>query len=342
MKLVKKFYGWPEDAKFLVPDGVLENFREGIGKRGRKLSCAMERTVREVLKRNIPNLAEQLDAHAEASTAGWLGQRICQRFPPTRKALATRESSGKVLNALAENIPWLIGGSADLASFDQDATRNLMARAISGQPLRRSQPALRGSRTRHGRERQRHCALRIARLRSHLLQFQRLHAARIRLAALMEVPVIFIFTHDSIGRRRGRTDAPADRAAAPLRAMPKLIVRCVRRMRTKSTEAWKVIMQLKHEPGGAGASPSGDADLRPHEVWCGGGCCERRLHSGRCRRRKAGSHSDGDRAAKLSLCVEAFEKLKAEGVRARVVSMPSWESLKSKTTLTKRGSSLHR
>ena len=117
VKLVKKFYGWPEDAKFLVPDGVLENFRNGIGKRGGDLRHKWE-TLFADYKTKYPQFAEQIESMQHRKLPnGW--DKNLPTFPPDPKGIGTRESSGKVLNVMAENLPWMVGGSADLAGSDK-------------------------------------------------------------------------------------------------------------------------------------------------------------------------------------------------------------------------------
>ena len=118
VRLVKKFYGWPEDAKFLVPDGVREHFREGIGRRGRDLHAKWSDLFARLLDRNI-RILPNVSAKCNIMNCPRVGTRTCRRFPPTPRAIATRESSGKVLNVVAQNIPWLIGGSADLATSNK-------------------------------------------------------------------------------------------------------------------------------------------------------------------------------------------------------------------------------
>ena len=117
VRLVKKFYGWPEDAHFLVPDGVLENFRDGIGKRGREEHAKWNKLFEQYSKQ-FPDLAKQIDQMQKRELPeGW--DKDLPVFPPDPKGVATRESSGKVLNAVAKNVPWLIGGSADLATSNK-------------------------------------------------------------------------------------------------------------------------------------------------------------------------------------------------------------------------------
>ena len=118
VRLVKKFYGWPEDAKFLVPDGVLENFRNGIGKRGRRIAPEVGSPVQRIRKKVSPTRRPDQSACSIANCpTGW--DKNLPTFPADAKGVATRESSGKVLNVVAENVPWLVGGSADLAGSDR-------------------------------------------------------------------------------------------------------------------------------------------------------------------------------------------------------------------------------
>ena len=321
VKLVKKFYGWPEDAKFLVPDGVRENFRDGIGKRGRDLHAKWS-TVFADYSQKYPELAARLRQmqHHELP-AGW--DKNLPTFPADAKGVATRESSGKVLNALAQNIPWLIGGSADLAtsnktnlkfegagdfSADNYAGRNLhfgvrehvMGASVNG--MIRS-----GVRT----------------FGATFFNFSDYMRASMRLAALMQIPSIFIFTHDSIGvGEDGPTHQPIEQLAS-LRAMPNMIV-----LRpgdaNEAVEAWKVIARLKESPVSLvltrQAMPTLDrTKYAPASGLAKGAYVLADAPGGKPELILIGTGSE------LSLCVEAYEKLKVEGVKARVVSMPSWE-----------------
>ena len=321
VKLTKKFYGWPEDANFLVPDGVREHFREGIGKRGHDLHAQWSQRFAEYSQK-FPDLAERLRCmqHRELP-AGW--DKNLPTFPADAKGIATRESGGKVLNALAQNIPWLIGGSADLATsnkttlkfegagdFEADnyAGRNLhfgvrehvMGASVNGMIVSG-----------------------IRAFGATFFNFSDYMRASIRLSALMEIPSIFVYTHDSIGLGEdGPTHQPIEQLAS-LRAMPNLIV-----LRpgdaNEVTEAWKIIAQLQHSPAvlvltrqnlptldrSKYASASGVAKGAYVLADAPGGKPEVIL---------LGTGSE------LSLCVDAYEKLKAEGIKARVVSMPSQE-----------------
>ena len=321
VKLTKKFYGWPEDAKFLVPDGVLENFREGIGKRGRELHADWSKLFAEYSQK-FPDLAERLRCmqHRELP-AGW--DKNLPTFPADAKGVATRESSGKVLNAVAQNIPWMIGGSADLATSNKTTLKFEGAGDF--------QAGTYGGRNLHFGVREHAMGaavngMTVSGLRAFgatFFNFSDYMRASIRLAALMECPSIFIFTHDSIGvGEDGPTHQPIEQLAS-LRAMPNLIV-----LRpgdaNEVAEVWKIIARLQHSPvalvltrqnlptldrtkyaaasGVAkGAYVLADApDGKPEVILMGTG-------------------------SEVSLCVDAYEKLKSEGVKARVVSMPSFE-----------------
>ena len=166
VKLVKKFYGWPEDAKFLVPDGVLESFRNGIGKRGSDVRKKWETLFSEYGKK-FPQLADQINRmqHRELPD-GW--DKNLPTFPADAKGIATRESSGKVLNVVAENVPWMVGGSADLAGSDRtQAQVRWRGRFPAGQ-LWRTQSALWRTRTWHGRGFERHGSVQNSGLRRNI------------------------------------------------------------------------------------------------------------------------------------------------------------------------------
>jgi transketolase len=319
VRLVKKFYGWPEDAKFLVPEGVREHFREGIGKRGRELRGQWQRLYSAYSKK-YPEIADRLEQmlHHELPE-GW--DKNLPTFPADAKGLATRESSGKVLNAVAQKVPWLIGGSADLATSNKTTLKD----AGDFQPGQYAGRNLHFGVREHvmGASVNGMVVSRIRAFGATFFNFSDYMRASIRLAALMEAPSIFIFTHDSIGLGEdGPTHQPIEQLAS-LRAMPNLIV-----LRpgdaNEVTEAWKIIMPLRHQPvalvltrqalptldrtkyaaasGVAkGAYVLADApDTAPDVILIGTG-------------------------SEVSLCVEAYEKLQAEGIKARVVSMPSWE-----------------
>ena len=321
VRLVKKFYGWPEDAKFLVPEGVREHFQDGIGKRGREARTQWERLFAAYTQK-YPDLADRLHRMQRRELPdGW--DKNLPVFPADAKGLATRESSGKVLNLLAQNIPWLIGGSADLATSNKT---NLKFEGAGD-----FQAGEYGGRNLHFGVREHAMAasvngLTVSGIRAFgatFFNFSDYMRASIRLAALMECPSIFIFTHDSIGvGEDGPTHQPIEQLAS-LRAMPNLIV-----LRpgdaNEVVEAWKIIAQLQHQPAALVLTrqnlPTFDRTKYA-------------TASGTLRGAYVLADAPGGKpeviligtGSEVALCVEAYEKLKAEGVSARVVSMPSEE-----------------
>jgi transketolase len=319
VRLTKRFYGWPEDAKFLVPEGVREHFQDGIGKRGREARARWEKTFAEYSQK-YPELADRLHRMQRRELPeGW--DKNLPTFPADAKGIATRESSGKVLNALAQSVPWLIGGSADLATSNKtnlNGAGDFQAGEHAGRNLHFGvREHVMGASVN---------GLVVSGIRAFgatFFNFSDYMRASIRLSALMEIPSIFVFTHDSIGvGEDGPTHQPIEQLAS-LRAMPNLVV-----LRpgdaNEVTEAWKVIAQLHHQPvvlvltrqalptfdrtkyGAASGTAKGAYILadapggKPAVILMGTG-------------------------SEVSLCVEAYEKLKAEGIAARVVSMPSWD-----------------
>ena len=245
IRLTKSNYGWPEDARFLVPEEVVSHFRKGIGDRGRGLRDAWFHRF-EDYRAAFPELADHLFAMQHRKLpVGW--DRDIPDFPADEKGDASRNTSGQVLNAIAQNVPWLIGGAADLApstktrltfegagdftaedtsgrNFHFGVREHAMGAALNGMSLSKIRPFGAG-----------------------FMIFSDYGRAAIRLSALMEIPVIHIFTHDSIGvGEDGPTHQPIEQLAS-LRAIPHLIV-----LRpgdaNEVAEAWRVIMQLRHEP----------------------------------------------------------------------------------------------
>lgn len=321
IRLTKRFYGWPEDAQFEVPGEVVNHFRNGLGKRGNDLTTAWNELFKEY-EAKYPDLAHQLNCtQKRVLPEGW--DKGLTAFPADEKGLAGRVASGKALNAIAEQVPWLIGGSADLApstntrlTFDgagdfsaEDYTgRNFhfgvrehaMTAILNGMSLSKIRP--------YG---------------SGFLIFSDYARPAIRLSALMEIPTIHIFTHDSIGvGEDGPTHQPVEHLAS-LRAIPGLIV-----LRpadaNEIVEAWRVIMQLRHQPAVLILSrqnmPTLDRDRYASA-------------DGVARGAYVLADAEDDKpdvlllatGSEVSMCVAAYEQLAAEGIAARVVSMPSWE-----------------
>jgi transketolase len=317
----KRAYGWPEDARFLIPDGVREHFAEGVGRRGRELRDAWEALFAEYRQKN-PELGDNLQKMQwRELPEGW--DTEIPEFPPDAKGVSGRDASGKVLNAVAKHVPWLIGGAADLApstktrltfegagdfTAENRAGRNLhfgvrehaMGAAVNGLSLSK-----------------------IRAYGSGFFIFSEYQKQPLRLAALMEIPTIMIFTHDSIGvGEDGPTHQPVEQLAA-LRAMPGLIV-----LRpgdaNEVAEAWRLIMQLKHDPTVLVLSRQNMPTLDRTRY-----APASELSRGAYVLADSGP---GDPAVilmatgtEVGLVVAAYEQLAADGIRARVVSMPSWE-----------------
>jgi transketolase len=320
VKLVKKFYGWPEDAKFLVPDGVLESFRNGIGKRGSDVHKTWETLFSEYGKK-FPQLADQINRmqHRELPD-GW--DKNLPTFPADAKGIATRESSGKVLNVVAENVPWMVGGSADLAGSDRTRLKFDGAGDF--------QPGSYGGRNLHFGVREHGMAaalngMAVCKVRAFggtFFNFSDYMRPSIRLASLMELPTIYVFTHDSIGLGEdGPTHQPIEQLAS-LRAMPGLML--IRPGDANEVvEAWKVIMQLEHEPAALVLSRQAvpTFDRTKYGAASGvakGGYILADAADGKPEVILMGTGSE------VSLCVSAYEQLKADGIKARVVSLPCW------------------
>lgn len=321
IRKTKKVYGWPEDAKFLVPDDVLQNFASGIGARGAQLTAEWYRCF-EQYKAQYPELALEIDQMQRRELpADW--DKDLPAFPADAKGLAGRDASGKVLNAIAKNHPWLLGGAADLAPSTKtrltfDSAGDFEADNYSGRNFHFGVREHAMAAIANG--------LSLSKLRpfvSGFFIFTDYCRAPIRLAALMEIPVIFIWTHDSIGvGEDGPTHQPIEQLAS-FRAMPGMIV-----LRpgdpNEVVEAWRVIMGLKHHPAMLVLSRQAQPTLDRTKYAPAAGVAR-------------GAYVLADAAGgqpavvliatgtELQLAVAAYEQLAAEGIPARVVSMPSWE-----------------
>ena len=317
----KKNYGWPEDSQFLIPDGVGEHFAAGIGARGRVLRDKwMERFA--AYKEKHPELAAQLEMMQKRDLpAGW--DEDIPDFPADGKGVATRAAGGKVLNAIAQHVPWVMGGSADLTP----STKTLLTFEGAAGDFAPGNYAPRN--LRFGvRE---HAMGAILNGLSHskvrpygatFLVFSDYMRPSIRLAALMELPVIYVFTHDSIGvGEDGPTHQPVEHLAA-LRAIPGLIV--LRPADANETaEAWRLVMELRQEPAALALSRQGLPVLDRTKYAPAAGV-----------RRGAYVLADTDgkpdvlllaSGSEVPFCLDAREQLAKDGIEARVISMPSWE-----------------
>ena len=245
VKATKRFLGWPEDAEFLVPEGVYEHFADGIGARGREAHEAWEAMLEEYRASHRGLAAEIEQIQRRELPDGWDAE--IPTFPADAKGIATRDSSGQVVNAVARRVPWLLGGAADLAP----STKTRLTFDGAGD----LGPDDRSGRNFHFGIRE-HAAAAIAngmavsKLRpfwSSFLIFSDYARGAIRLSALMEIPVIHIFTHDSIGLGEdGPTHQPVEQLAS-LRAIPGLLVFRPADA-NEVAETWRCVMQLQRDP----------------------------------------------------------------------------------------------
>jgi transketolase len=321
VRAVKRFFGWPEDEHFYVPDAVPEHVAGKVGGRGGALRLAWEDDF-ESFRTGHPDLADEIDRMQLRELPNEWEEGLPE-YPADEKGLATRAASGEVLNVLARNVPWLIGGAADLypstktrltfegaGDFEADDRRgrnlhfgvreHAMGAIVNGMSLVKLRP--------YG---------------ATFLTFSDYERGALRLSAIMELPAIHIFTHDSIGLGEdGPTHQPVEHLAS-LRAIPGLIdLRPADA--NEVVEAWRAIMELRHGPAALVLSrqslPTFD---------------RARYASASGTRRGAYVLADppgGDpeviligTGSEVSLCVAAHEALLADGMRSRVVSMPSWE-----------------
>jgi transketolase len=322
IRAAKQFYGWPQDSDFLVPDEVYEHFASGPGARGATLRKDWEAQF-DKYRQEFPELGEALEnMQRRLLPTGW--DAGIPEFPADPKGLAGRESSGKVLNAIAERVPWLIGGAADLAP----STKTRLTFPGAGD----FSPENRAGRNLHFGVREHAAAaaangLSLSKIRpfqSGFLIFSDFQRGALRLSALMELPVLHIFTHDSIGvGEDGPTHQPVEHLAM-IRATPGLID-----LRpgdaNEVAEAWRTIMPLRHKPVALVLSrqplPTLDrARFGPASGVARGGYVLADPPGG-----EAPEVILLACGSELSLAVQAWETLTADGVKARVVSLPSWE-----------------
>ena len=327
IRLTKRAYGWPEDAKFLVPDGVREHFAAGVGARGEAAHLAWKKTF-AAYRARFPALAAEVEQMQRRELPeGW--DKHLPVFPADPKGLAGRDASGQVLNVLAQNIPWFLGGSADLGPSNKTTLKYADAGDF--------QPGSPGGKNLHYGIREHAMAaavngMALSKLRpfgATFFIFSDYARPAIRLSALMELPTLMVFTHDAMGDGEdGPTHQPIEQLAS-LRAIPGLTV-----LRpgdaNEVVEAYRTVLQFAHRPavlvlsrqplptldrsrfapaaGAArGAYVLADAPGGPPQLIL--------LASG----------------SELALAVEAQRQLAADGIRARVVSMPSWDLFEQQT-----------
>jgi transketolase len=327
VRLCKRAYGWPEDKTFLVPDGVYEHFGAGIGARGAEARRKWTELF-EAYQIEYPDAATEIELMQRRELpAGW--DRNLPVFPSDPKGIAGRDASSKALNILAQNIPWFLGGSADLGPSNKTT--------LTYEGAGDFEPDNRAGKNLHFGIREHAMAatvngLSLSKLRAFgatFFIFSDYARPAIRLSALMELPSIFIFTHDAMGDGEdGPTHQPVEHLAS-LRAIPGLVT-----LRpgdaNEVVEAYRYIMQLRHEPAVLVLSrqPLPTLDRKRYAPASGVA-------------RGAYVLADASRGnpeviliasgSEVSLAVEAHEKLIAEGIRSRVVSMPSWDIFEHQT-----------
>ena len=327
IRLTKRFYGWPEDAKFLVPDGVYELFASGIGARGAKARQQWTELF-AAYRAKYPEFATEIEEMQRRELpAGW--ERNLPVFPADPNGMAGRDASAKVLNVLAQNIPWFFGGSADLGPSNKTTLTFEGAGDFQlGSP---------GGKNLHFGIREHSMAaivngLSLSKVRAYgatFFIFSDYARPAIRLSALMELPSIFIFTHDAMGDGQdGPTHQPVEQLAS-LRAIPGLVT-----LRpgdaNEVVEAYRYILQLRHEPAVLVLSrqPLPTFDRTKYAS-----------ASGVARGAYVLADAPGGNpeviliasGSEVSLAVDAHEQLLAEGIRSRVVSIPSWDIFEHQT-----------
>jgi transketolase len=318
VRLTKRAYGWPEDAQFLVPDGVLEHFAAGVGRRGAELRAAWEQKLGSL----DPRLAQELELMQRRQLPEDWDAAIPSFEADEEKGLATRKASNKVENAIAERVPWLISGSADLTDSTSvrltfDGVENFEPGSFAGRQVHYGIREHAAATACNGMSL---CKLRP--LWSTYLTFSDYGRPGIRLSALMELPVIHLFTHDSIGLGEdGPTHQPIEQLSS-LRAMPHLDV--IRPADANEVaEAWRIAIERTHNPvalvmtrqtvpifdrsryaAASGLQKGGyvlaDCEGEPELILIATG-------------------------SEVQLALGAHETLSGEGVRSRVVSLPCWE-----------------
>jgi transketolase len=327
VRLTKRDYGWPEDAKFLVPDAVRAHFAAGIGKRGAQARARWTELF-AACRSKYPELATEIDLMQRRELpSGW--DRGLPVFPVDPKGIAGRDASSKVLNVLAQNIPWLLGGSADLGT----SNKTLLTFDGAGD----FEPGSYGGRNLHFGIREHAMAasvngLSLSKLRAFgatFFIFSDYARPSIRLSALMELPTIFVFTHDAMGDGEdGPTHQPVEQLAS-FRAEPGLVV-----LRpadaNEVVEAYRYIMQLRHKPAMLALSrqPLPTLDRSRYAPASGVARGAYVLADPPDGKPEVILISSG---SEVSLCVDAHEQLLAEGIRSRVVSMPSWDIFEDQT-----------
>ncbi|MBV9669776.1 MAG: transketolase, partial [Acidobacteriales bacterium] len=321
VQLCKRIYGWPENAKFLVPQGVYEHFQDGVCARGRKSRQTWTKLFEEY-RAEYPALAHEIDLMQRRELPGGWDNDL-PTFTADANGIAGREASGKVLNVLAKNIPWLLGGSADLGPSNKTT--------LTFEGAGDFQADNRGGRNFHFGIREHAMAaivngLSLSKLRAFgasFFIFSDYARPAIRLSALMELPAIFVFSHEAMGDGEdGPTHQPVEQLAS-LRAIPGLVT-----LRpadaNEVVESYRYVMQLRHEPAVLALSRQALPTLDRSKYASAAGVARGAyvLADAPGRDPELILIASG---SEVHIAVNAYESLIKEGVRARVVSMPSWQ-----------------
>jgi transketolase len=321
VRLAKRAYGWPEEEKFLVPEEVREHFRQTLGQRGKQVYSQWQAKFQQY-QHSYPDLAAQLLMMQQGKLPeGW--DADIPTFPADAKGMASRASSGKVLNAVAKRIPWMLGGSADLAPSNNSRITAEGAGDFSASDY--------GGRNLHFGVREHAMGaicngMALCGLRAYaatFFVFTDYMRPAMRMAALMGLPVLYILTHDSIGvGEDGPTHQPVEHLAA-LRAMPNLMVFRPADA-NEVAECYRAILRLTDQPAALVLTRQNLPTIDRSRYASAAG-----VHQGAY----VLAEAPGGRpevilmatGSEVSVCLAAYEKLVVEGVQARVVSMPCWE-----------------
>ncbi|MFZ6759633.1 transketolase [Undibacterium sp. Ji50W] len=350
VRLAKQFYQMDPDTQFVVPDGVPVHFSTHFGKRGRNARASWDSLFVEYRKQ-YPQLANQIDCMQHSQLPdGW--DLVFPDFPADEKGLATREASGKVLNAIATQMPWLLGGAADLAPstkthLDFDAAGDFEAfvtndNAYFSAELGNESASYAGRNFHFGIREHAMCAIAngmaLSRLRpfaASFFVFTDYSRAAIRLSAMMGLPVIYLWTHDSISMGEdGPTHQPVEQLAS-FRAMPGMVL-----LRpadaNEVVEAWRVTMHISDRPVSIVLSrqalPTFDRTRYASASGVANGAYI--LAGALAEKPEVLLLATG---SEVALCIAAYEQLKTEGISARVVSMPSWDLFERQSTAYRDG-----
>ncbi len=333
VRLAKQFYGFDPNAQFSIPEGVTAHFSAHFGERGAHAHARWQ-ALFTAYRAQYPDLAAHIDAmQGRNLPSGW--EEALPHFKADAKGLATRDASALVLNAIAPQVPWLLGGAADLSpstktQLDFASAGDFAADGAMHAKDQGPAASYAGRNFHFGIREHGMCAaasgMALSGLRPFVASFfvfTDYCRGAIRLAAMMGLPVIYIWTHDSIAMGEdGPTHQPVEQLAS-FRAMPGMVL-----LRpadaNEVVEAWRVVMQLQDRPASLVLSRQALPTLDRSRYASAAGVARGAYvladaADGRPDVLLLGSGSE------VALCIAAYEQLQSEGIQARVVSMPSWD-----------------